>query len=166
MRAILSLILAACSPQSERPVDFASRFVPVEAGDWSVCRSSQLAPDARLGAVGIILGREEFFRLGDDRDCQITFRLRPADLSLPAQVELASCTLAYGTRDDVVDQIELAPSSNDPVDLQKCLFRVGLWIIGSAEALSASDAELFLPIADSRWSGMGPMMPEIVPFNR
>jgi hypothetical protein len=58
--------------------------------------------------------------------------------------------MAYRTHGNTVDKIELAPTTQEPIQLQKCLFRVGLWIGGGADAISAPDEDLFIPIAKSR----------------
>lgn len=166
MQLVWGLFLAAFLSHQDEPAHLAPRFTPVESASWAVCRSSHVAAGSRLGAVGAILGRDELFRLADDPDCQVTLKLQPADLSLPAKIKLPSCVLAYRVDGSSVNKIELAPLSRNPVDLQKCLFRVGLWVSGSADAMSAPDESLFIPIARSRWSGMGPTMPDIVPLRR
>ena len=144
---------------------FAALWMPAEGVEWSVCRNSQVPSQARIGAINTILGRPDIFRLAEESTCDVMLVDDPASLPADNRVYLFSCILVPQGEGRKVRSVRLAPNTGTPLELQKCLFRLGLWIDGRAAMIGWSDAKLFVPTGRSRWQGLGPTMPQVVPVD-
>jgi hypothetical protein len=153
---------AAHSMTTIAGASFARDFRPLPATKWPICRSSTVPQGARLGYVMTILGRDDLFRLGDDAECRVEILEHPADLSLAFETRFADCTIAFDANDGVVDRLQFATDAYSPEQLQKCLFRLGLWADGHGDVIVLNDRELFIPVSQTHLS-MIPRMPDVVP---
>lgn len=141
---------------------FALELTAREGSSLPICRNSVVPKGTKLGRISLVLGRREMLRLAGESDCEVTIVAEREDLTLPKQITLHGCHLAYDETALRVTRLELAVDEPTDIWFQKCLFRIGLWGTGRGDYALIADEELFVPVLGTLWGNV-PGRPEIVP---
>jgi hypothetical protein len=142
-----------------------SRFALSRGGLWRLCRASDHARGSRLGLITIILAREGLLQLGEAGDCEV--RVTRSDREAPRPSDFVhdahGCRMVFAQDGGMLRSARLAPTPFVPEQYEKCLLRLGLFLVGYNGALAIGDEDLFVRSRHSPWMSF-PRPPAFVPI--